>query len=290
MTIARSVARAVASPVASPVAKAVSGESGEGGVSYDADALAYFTAVEGAGGSFDLTGISGTYTESYVKQAHSDLFAGLKADNLWSKITEFYLLVGKTFGGLAVKAKGVGTLANANFVAGDYVASGSGAGLIGNGSSKSLATGLLRANSGSYALSVYVTNMATGSQAFIAAGYLVDTTNGTLLGRISSGANDSFYNGAAVSSAVATGARFIVGSSRAFGDSELYNNGISIATGSSVSNGNVDQFLLFRDRVAFFSGSRIAFAHVGTGLTDDDVASLSSRINTFMTSMGTNVY
>jgi SPP1 family predicted phage head-tail adaptor len=95
----------------------------EAAYSYDSDALAYFTAAEAAGGSFDQTAISGTYTEEYVKTAISDFVAGLKTDGLWAKIELLPLFVGSSFAGLSVPLKG-STMTLNNFVTGDYVAAG----------------------------------------------------------------------------------------------------------------------------------------------------------------------
>ncbi len=93
--------------------------------SYDADALAHFTAVEAAGGSFD---IDGTYTEANNKQAYSDFIAGLKTASLWSNVENLIIHPGKTFEG-QLKAVVGSDLVNTNFVSGDLTPAGVGAGM-----------------------------------------------------------------------------------------------------------------------------------------------------------------
>ena len=128
---------------------------------------AYFTAVETAGGSFDLTSINPTYTESYVKSVHNDYILSLKTNGVWDKLTEMWLLCGKTFDGITVKLKGSGSITNVNFVTQDWTAAGSPLGLIGDGFTKELNGGLIDANTATNSMmfaDITVANIASGRE------------------------------------------------------------------------------------------------------------------------------
>jgi hypothetical protein len=299
-------ARGLASGLASQLASQLAGSGGGGGVSYDADAADYFSRAEALGGSFDLTAISGTYTESYVKTAISDYVAGCKTDGIWTKLTEIYLLSGVTFDGLMAKLKHAGTAAmtNTNFVTGDYAAAGSGAGLIGNGSTKMLDSGfncsLLNENNSAWSL--YSRSLA-------------NTGNGGPLGAIVSTASfdprfgshcpftdrriysDQYNSGTGRVSSAALLTTDIVGlitASRVSSSSHvIYRNGGSIA--SNASSGGSLPNLTFRifnvhETTIGFASYRASFASVGQGLTSGDAAALSTRTNALMTALGANVY
>jgi hypothetical protein len=312
MTIARSTARSVARPAA----RAVTGGLGGGGApgpSYDTDALDYFTRAEALGGSFDLSGISGTYTESYVKTAISDFVAGCKTDSIWTKITEAYLLSGVTFGGVLAKLKHAGTaaLTNVNFVSGDYLAAGSGAGLIGNGSTKRLTSG--QNMSAGVAvddlhLSFYTTVARTVASGFPAEVHCwifgSESTTFTGLTSFGSGAsNYTFWSGgysdATTNSTFGTGYMCgtsrpgIVGTASAF----LYKNGSSTSSnlnkalaGRSLPAVDMNVFCANNGGPFRYTDSRLSFVTKGTALTDTDAANLSTRINALMTALGANVY
>ena len=255
---------------------------------FDPDALDYFSRAEALGGSFDQTAINALYTESYIKKAISDCIAGLKTDAVWSKITELYLMGFVTFAGLMAKVKhaGTATLTNTNFVSGDYLAAGSGAGLKGNGSAN-LATSFQPASNSNYSLSAYVIQSATASSALITIG-----TNGSNeIFRIGAGqvvVRPNFVTGFA--SAITTG--YFIGSRRTSTDAEAYRNGISYGTTATSDNAAFSNCFLFSRPAAtfFYTDARMSAAHVGTGLTDTEAANLSSRINTLMTAIGANVY
>lgn len=291
----------VASPtvrsVIRPVASSVVGSDGAGGgASYDADALNYFTRAEALGGSFDLSGINGTYTEDYVKTAISNFIAGCKTDSIWTKLTEVYLLSGVTFGGLMAKLKhaGTATLTNANFVSGDYLAAGSGAGLAGNGTNKSLGTSLASTGTpySDLSYSAYLISM---------------TSQNEFMGVLSSGGGA----GRVLVNWVAGGETYINigdGNSREtlhgsdYGSRKAYF--LATSTGTAGANfrngGNKYSFtsaaILGTGNWAVlrgpnnFGNSKLSFAHIGTGLTDTDAANLSTRVNALMTAIGANVY
>jgi hypothetical protein len=266
---------------------------------YDSDAYSYFARVESIGGSFNLTSINSSYTASYIKSSINAFVIGCKTDNIWSKLTEIYLLSGVSFNGLFTKLKFSLTpsLSNNGFVGSDFVIGGSGAGLVGNGSTKRIACGINRTDTHNISLSAYVTFPQTNT---INAGYIGASTAapaGSFLGRGINGGSDAFSNGEGTSqyasqiSASRNG--FFVGSSRSQTDRQLYRNGSSIAT-NTVSAPNSTQTLEFSlfsfNGTTNVSNARLSFAHIGTGLTTQESVSLSSRVNTLMTSIGANVY
>ena len=96
--------------------------------SYDTNAQAYFTAVEAAGGSFDLSSLDSSYTEAYTKEKHNDLFVSLSSH--WSKIGQFVINCAKTGAGISIPAKGA-AMTTANFTSGNYTAAKTGSPAIG---------------------------------------------------------------------------------------------------------------------------------------------------------------
>jgi hypothetical protein len=93
---------------------------------FDADALAYITAVETA----DTQSL-----ENGVKTAINDFVVGCKADGIWNAIKASCILAGaRTLSGSLTPLKGTAPT-NFNFVSGDYNRK---TGLVGNGSTKYL--------------------------------------------------------------------------------------------------------------------------------------------------------
>jgi hypothetical protein len=293
-------ARGLASGLASQLASQLAGSGGGGGVSYDADAADYFSRAEALGGSFDLTAISGTYTESYVKTAISDYVAGCKTDGIWSKLTEVYLLSGVTFGGLMAKLKHAGTAAmtNVNFVTGDYLAAGTNAGLTGNASNKRInsnfnVTGLSKDN---VSHSVYgkVTGPLTGIFGVRTTDNLrlsFDTTNPAV-----AGAADLLSVSQRVLGNLPASA-FVICSRVSDTSLKMYRNGPSVATITTLHTGDLPNFnyslfaLNTSGSFGFFSGgATVTLVSLGSGLTDSEAANYSTRTNALMTAIGANVY
>ena len=264
---------------------------GMGGPSYDTDAAAYFSAVETAGGSFDLTAIDGTYTESYVKTAHSDFYAGLKTDGLWSKLTEFYLLVGKTFDGLTVKGKGTGTLTNNNFVSGDLLAAGAGAGLTGDGSSKILDTNSVSGGTqNDSSLSAYGTKSDTNQEGSPA--IAIATDDASAPSRLTEFNNSIYLRINQSSSDISLGVfpAYFIGSRVSSNSVKTYRNGLNIVSSSVLSTTpSTNNIILFGTSYSA-SNATLTFAHIGTGLTDTDAENLSLRVNKLMYDLGCSTY
>lgn len=272
---------------------------GGGGVTYDAAALDYFTRAEGLGGSFDLTGISGTYTESYTKAAIDAFVKGCKADGVWGKLTEVYLLAGVTYAGVLAKLKhaGTATLTNTNFVTGDYAAAGNPGGLYGGDLNKRLDTGLnwSSINGNNFSFGVYITQVAASpaTQRFIQ-----DDGNGLFF---ESGSTTRTIWGlpnidARIDTAAASnGTGFHLGVRRGVNDVEAYINGTSFqADTASASYTTLSRALKLWDGTSSATRlRRVPFACLSSGLTglnDTDAANLSTRVNALMTAIGANVY
>jgi hypothetical protein len=295
-------ARGLASGLARQLASQLAGSGGGGAAAlYDADAADYFSRAEALGGSFDLTAISGTYTESYVKTAISDYVAGCKTDGIWSKLTEVYLLSGVTFGGLMAKLKHAGTAAMTNvgpFVTGDYAAAGSGTGLAGDGITKYLNSNLLDSSlsADDKSLGAYISVRATVQGEYIG----VRTTAVDLWGlhQLSSTALSARWplSTATVTVEGTNANGFAIVSRRGVDDVEGYFNGVSIITDTATTpaTGVSYSYYLFarntEGTASLFSQAKMSFAFLGSGLTDTDAANLSTRVNALMAAIGANVY
>jgi hypothetical protein len=270
---------------------------------YDVDALNYFARAEALGGSFNLTSINATYTDTYVKTAFNDYVLGLKSDNVWSKVTELYPLTGVSFDGLMAKLKydSVATLTNNNFVAGDLVAAGSGAGLVGDGSTKTL-----EANCnvnilpiGNRHLGVYITDYGA-----IATKTLLGTNPGgayanfTAIAKQGSGGIKNYLSGSPVfqgNRVVPDDPAHIIASSESSTQIKAFSNGALVDTDtiSAATLADVPLYVFSENRDGFpkdFYDGRLSFVHIGLGLTDTEAANLSTRTNALMTALGANVY
>ena len=220
---------------------------------------------------------------STTVQAISDFIAGCKADGVWSKITEAYLMAGVTFGGITVKLKGTGTLTNNNFVSGDYQATGVGAGLAGDGSTKYIDTGLLwgSVNSNSFSFSVYSTIDGVGPMITVRANSheIYDAGSFKALR-----ADNNYINN------LSGGVGFDIVTKKTISESEGFFNGTSIGVDVPDQNDplNSDEFTLF-NRSSFWYSGALTFAHIGTGLTDTDASNLTNRVETLMDALGCGV-
>lgn len=288
---ARSLARSLARPAARP---ATIGGGGGGAAGYDTDAIDYFTRAEALGGSFDLSGISGTYTDSYVKTAISDFVTGCKTDSIWTKITEAYLLSGVTFAGVLAKLKhaGTATLTNVNFVSGDYLAAGSGAGLKSNGTTKYLDTGLsiLSVNKSSFGMHAHVSELASTLSMMMGSSYTATgNTDRLYIGET------GFGNQAAAGNLFPTFATTSVGHySMETSGTTLHRRIKNGVLETEVNTWNNDGFQagtfnLFRGS-GTIGDDRLSWAAITTAFTVSERLAFASRANALMTALGANVY
>jgi len=100
-------------------------------LTYDSDVKSYFDAVEDTGASLSVDD----------KIAMNTFVLGLKSSGVWDKIDDAAIFMGSsTLAGALVKLKGTTSITNNNFVGSDYDAA---VGLTGNGSDKTIDTGVL---------------------------------------------------------------------------------------------------------------------------------------------------
>lgn len=235
-------------------------------------------------------------------RAINDMVVGLKADGVWTKLTEVYLLSCVTsLSGVLIKLKGTGSLTNVNFVSGDYVAAGSGAGLQGSSGkyirSGVIANTLAASNRG---LAFYET-IRTASTYDAAIGVDGPGANTNLWTLTSANAADNQYylttdgaSGIGVPSGATAG--FWSGNSTAAGGADLYKNGVLAVGSSSLATATPQALELYVHGIN--RGGVLADVYTGKSslhiikqaLTSTDEANLSTRVNALMTAIGANVY
>jgi hypothetical protein len=152
---------------------------------------------------------------------------------------------------------------------------------------------------------IYVTVDGGGSNTYDFGSHtstLADTGMYDLAARRSSGSAifDSPYAAGATRITVTTAnARgLLLGVRRASTDRELYKNGSSIGTNTNTNNdalNNYAPYILAQNPgndpgLEFYSNNTIGFVITGFALSDTEVSTLSTIINTFMTSLNRNTY
>lgn len=254
----------------------------------DPDAAAYFAACSGAGGGYDAA----------ARSALSFYVAGLKSDGVWPLILDHGLFVGQAFAGILVKLKayaGSGAnLGNVNFVSGDYAASGSAAGLLGNGTSKSLTTGVVDSAFGAVGnihLSVYNT-VASSAGNRIAIGTYNSSFSCAFLRTTSAGDASDFSAGdlGGGNNGARTGCT--VGSSQG-ALTKGYANGAEIHSRAAAGamTGKVIRVMACEvSGAAVWHDGRLTAYTIGTGMTPAQVAKFANRINTLMAAFGAAKY
>lgn len=259
------------------------------GVSYDADAQAYFDALVTAGSSMTTAN----------KNAWNDCVVGLKADAVWAIVSELYVFVGPAdLTGALVKAKGSGSMTNVNFVSGDYSRT---AGLTSNGSTKYLNTGYNASNLSNTSHTLYwnATGMETSGDK-IAIGAYTDTVELSILsldcyanyttarcfrsGTFTEG-NFPKSNSGLVSSGSIAGVR------RSNNDAELYQDGVSKAPSSTSITPSLPArpFYLFALNISnsptTITASTARVAMIGAAMSDGEMAAFDARIATYIASV-----
>jgi len=249
---------------------------------YDADALAYLTAVEAA---------DGQALENSVKIAINTFVVGCKTDGIWDAIVASCIMAGaRTYTGALVPLKGNAPTNNA-FGSGDYSRK---LGLLGDGTSKYLATGYNNNESGSGQnfpqndshISCYVSASQTNTT-----GTLVGTASGIgnrLVLRHGSATQISTQNRAITASTLTLAPIGFQGNTRNnsanFSRRFTTASGISDATTTINSGAGSNELLgVFATGAgATFSAARMSFYSIGKSLT---LSSLDSRVTTLMTTL-----
>jgi hypothetical protein len=241
---------------------------------FDADALAYITAVETS---------DGETLEAGVKTAINDFVVGCKADAIWDALKASCILAGaRTLNGALVPLVGTAPT-NFNFVSGDYNRK---TGLVGDGSTK-----YLNSNRN---------NNADPQNSNHNAAYVYDkgNTNGTIMaaGVSEVGANAILHGffgevftrnrSSQGTAAFAVYQNGLVGTTREVSSSYIVRNAGNNATISISSqapfSGNVLLYRRALDGSINPSSARLSFYSIGESL---DLAALDTRVSALMTAI-----
>lgn len=240
------------------------------GVSYETEAATYFAAIATAGSTITTAN----------KAAVNAFIAGCKADGIWNAIKASCLLAGPdSLAGALVPLVGTAPTNNGPFVPGDYSRT---TGLIGNGTSKFLDTGIAHNTIGSqnsFHYSVWQTAEATRNTNRAAIGaaigssaLLVNST--TRFYRVNSG----------TSSLADTGNKpGFWGASRAAStgiNSRVSNTDTPITVTSNTPSSLNEQ--VFAASGLWFSDARLSFYSIGESL---NLALLNARLTTYMAAL-----
>ena len=255
----------------------------------DPDAADYFARIVSAGSSISVDN----------KAAVNTLFLALKTQSIWTLISQLYLFAGvDNLTGCLVKAKGSGSLSNTSFVGGDHNRT---TGLLGNGSSKYLNTGL--ANN---ALSGTSNHIFVEGSGFETSGdrIPVGAYNGTVpniftLDFYAAGFTGRVFRCAA-GATVGSVPRITTGliTSGSFCGTRTSASSASIYQNGSLSNNNTTSVSpAFSTRPIFvfalnnigspvgYTAARLRAASIGSGLSDAQASSLNAAIATYMSSL-----
>ena len=250
--------------------------------SFDADALAYLTAVETA---------DGQALESSVRTAINAFVVGCKTDGTWSSIKAACILCGaRTLSGALVPLVGSAPTNN-NFVSGDYARGTSTPGLKGNGTTKYLDAN--RANNADpqndFHASVYVTALLSSPLSaygmYVASSSASATTqsyNYPLSGYAEAGACRGSGTGAFASATRATGFK---GMSRSASGSFTYRTNATNYTVTNTSSAPSTSAIHIYAQAGTTSNrndGRFAWYSIGTSLT---MSLLESRLSTLVSAI-----
>lgn len=247
---------------------------------YDSNAEAFITA----------TGISGTNAN-----AVNQLVLDLKAANIWTKMKAVYPMIGGTATAHKfnlINPADTDAAFRLNFVGG-WTHSANGALPNGtNGYANTFLNTSTQLTLTSTHLSFYSRTLLRGSVVDMGCGQVVPPYGALELAvaRIFyAGIEDSFY---APSFTTTTDARgFWLGSKRSNTDREVYLNGNSQATktlSDTTAYPNLTLFLgaINRGTPNLYSAKECAFASIGDGLSDAEVANFYTAVQTFQTTLG----
>lgn len=247
--------------------------------SYDTDAQAYFTAVEGAGGAINSAG----------KTAYNDLIVGLKADSLWTLIDRLWCWCAQDAVAAQRDLKGANTVTatgSPTFTAKtSYDFSGSGQ-YFDSGFMPSI-HGVAFTQDSAHLMAFVLEDISSTARD-------LGVLDGVVVTRLQSrqSTNASFAVNAAndTTAANASGIGCFLASRTASNLTTLYKNGSSIGTSAQVSNG-VNNFSLFIGATDLegsptgLSTRAQAMVSFGGGMNATQAGNYYTRLNTFKTAM-----
>lgn len=251
-----------------------------GGVSYDADAQAFFTAA--------------SITDTTQKNAVNQLVLDLKSYGVWTKCLAIYPIVGGSASSHAVNLKTPGTY-NLTFATGMTHSS---TGMSGNGSSSYADTSLIP-NSvlslNSTHISAYTRSNISINAPLLSSENATTYANGLYIwAKQISPANSSVRVNDNTSDGVTAPAdiRGLHIAIRTASNVKKYrfNNTeqLSVTTASSALNTSSIYIGASRNN-ANYNSSQIAFASIGSGLTDTEAANFYTAVQAYQTTLSRNV-
>jgi len=266
--------------------KNINGLDADGG-GFDPDAQDYFDRIVVEGGTI------GDPEKGYV----NTFVLAAKANNYWTELNRINIFVGN-YAAIVVPLKiGAGASVDTfvNFVSGDYSQS---TGLTAGTGDEHLDTGLLADD-----LTLNSTHQAfynRGSTGYTGRHGATDATN--IMASYPPYSDGRFYDdqydsgGGRVDAATGgTPFGFLVAVRRASNDHEIYRNGSSLATSSGTSSGILPNLALFVFAVNSFGSAvnwrqdNLGAYSYGTALSDAQVASYNTDLESLMVSLGRGV-
>lgn len=251
---------------------------------YDADAQAFINAA----------GITATTQQSAI----NTLVVDLKSQSLWTKFNAIYPFVGGTatthkFN--LINPADTDAAFRLSFVGGWTHSANGAQGNGTNGYANTFINALNNIFNLSTHLSIYSRSQTVGTQVEI--GAWDNFTGGARFYQLRAATNSVF--GSTISilffTTTADARGFWIATKRANNDREAYLNGISQTTSTTNDTEtfpNLNLFISARNDFGaanVFSNKQLAFASVGSGLTDAEVTTLNTIIQTFQTTLGRQV-
>ena len=266
----------------------------------DPDAQAYLDAVDAAGGTIDST----------ISEATNTLFVGLKNANIYSKLDVFYPMIGGIYDSIRIEGKLQNTYYLTQSGSWTYDSNGATTTATTLGSSYlntqyNCLTNLTSANSSYSTYWVNTHNYTPTNDQYFSGAYTAQTEMWTLNPYNSTGWNFTGYrNGEGPNFNPATAG--ILTDGGYFINSELNISGTDTVQGMVNTATYVSQAMSSPTNLPntnFFLGSislsgspynsipgTYNFLHIGEGLTQSEMTTLSTLINTFQTTLGRNTY
>ena len=261
-----------------------------GGVTYDADAQAYFTA-------------NTAITSSADKNAINTFYLGLKSDGIYTKIKAMYLPI---WGSASSSKWNLVNPADTNaafrltFATGFTFSSG---GMLPNGTSAYADTFLAPSSAYSSADSKHLSFYSRTNAATSGASSTIGSDNGSTafcrmtvrgasnqLAHVYGGTNGTY--GSTETSSLG----FYLANRSTSSASQLYKNGSLVGNGNSTNgtSSQITQTLLISAArsgasIVYYDNKQCAFASIGDSLTSTEVTNFNTRLNTLMTYFGINV-
>lgn len=270
--------------------------SSSGIISGTTEARAYLETVVQTGGTVSVSASAATIS----------FFTGLVSNGLWDKIYAFYpFLGGNSANAQAIEGKLTYPIRswNGGFTYTDNGVQGNGVNnyapldispdeMFGDGNPSSLGAFVnLQGTVGNRIYDMGANQPTLIGQSNLAVRRVVGGTNEVLFD-----AGDYGTGNGRVTTTIGSSSGFTVGTARSISDRELYKNGSSIATNTSTGNLNYtdrDFFLTAQNEDNtgnWFNSNRYGFMFIGSGLTDSEVSTLSTLVNTYQSGLGRYSY